>query len=84
MQKVVVPYCACPAHEEGDTKIVNICQVLEDSNITIKCSDTHIHIKVLSNMYHFKSDSYIWIEIGITSMFVIFIWTMANYYVEIP
>lgn len=66
VQKVVVPHFTCSAHEEADTKIIyHVCQILQDCNIIIKCSDTDILIILLSNMHNLKSKSKIWIESGV-------------------
>lgn len=63
----IVSHFSCPAHEEADTKIIyHACQILEDSNIIIKCSDTDILITLLSNMHNLKSNSKIWIESGVS------------------
>lgn len=42
---------SCPDHEEADTKIVFLaCQIKEDSNVSIRTSDTDIVVIMLANM----------------------------------
>lgn len=55
VENVEAPQFSCPSHEEADTKIIyQVCQVSEDRNIIIKCSDTDIFVILLSNMHHLK------------------------------
>lgn len=56
----------CLGHEEADTKIVyHVCQIAEESNVSIRCSDTDILIIMLGNMEFLKSPIKIWMDMGV-------------------
>ncbi|XP_018358131.1 PREDICTED: uncharacterized protein LOC108757918 isoform X2 [Trachymyrmex cornetzi] len=57
---------SCPDHEEADTKIVFlVCQIREDSTITIRTSDTDIVVIMLANMEHLEASVKIWMDLGV-------------------
>lgn len=57
---------ACPGHEESDTKVIfHACQVEQDSNVVIRCSDTDILIIALGNMQFTNENVKIWLKVGV-------------------
>lgn len=45
MLVIQVDALSCPLHEEADTKMVfHVCQLTEEANVTIRCSDTDVLI----------------------------------------
>ncbi|CAH1154920.1 unnamed protein product [Phaedon cochleariae] len=54
---------SCPAHEEADTKIIfHLCQMGNDYNVEIQCSDTDVLVIMLANMCHLKANLEIWLR----------------------
>lgn len=52
---------SCPAHEEADTKMIfHLCQIENDCNVEILCSDTDVLVIMLANMCHLKAKLEIW------------------------
>ncbi|CAG9812927.1 unnamed protein product [Phaedon cochleariae] len=54
---------SCPVHEEADTKIIfHLCQMENDYNVEIQCSDTDVLVIMLANMCHLKANLEIWLR----------------------